>query len=472
MAERNQYVQPMDFEFDNKHGAVDPSSPFIANFRNGGSFASSQGDLGADWRLQAEIDQRKSNTQKRAFAQYESPQKADTPSLRPPGAGQTVLFSQAPDTNKRLPPKPRDPLWTTPRTSRVVDFSSGGETPDTENWKADSEATPDTPSMGMKKVTSVFSKMLGSGKKSSSKGKELVSKGSPSSGRGEIAKPYSQKVASRVIKKREKEQAKRRKLLRDVADSETEADTEVEGSTRRQPASTGFDIGGFFHYLESHPNLPNVLSFYAQLALNIFLVFGIMYLLYSFWSTIRSDVDKKSQEAMAEVLAEIAVCAKHWKDNQCDRGSVLPALEAVCREWEKCMNKDHKSIGRARVSAHTFAEIFNSFIEPISWKAMVRTSQRPLRGAGSLTISSGIHPRHCHPNLRRHQRRLQLVPTKCCAQSLSEYATRTTNATKTSELGDEPSVRLHAVWLVYLAATPAVGPASWTGASAQSRQPE
>jgi hypothetical protein len=213
----------------------------------------------------------------------------------------------------------------------------------------------------------------GSGRKNSSEGKELVTKGSPTAGRGEITKPYSQKVAMKVQKKREKEQLKRRKLIREAVDSETEVDTEVDmpNARKQQPASQGWDIGGFFHYIESHPNLPHVLSFYAQLALNMFLVFGIMYLIYSFWSTIRSDVDKKSQEAMSEVLAEIAVCAKHWKDNQCDRGSVLPALESVCREWEKCMNKDHKSIGRARVSAHTFAEIFNSFIEPISWKAMV-----------------------------------------------------------------------------------------------------
>ncbi|KIV99779.1 uncharacterized protein PV09_08585 [Verruconis gallopava] len=375
MAERNHYAQPMDFEYENKRGAVDPSSPFISSLQHSSSFSASQGDLGPTWRLQSEIDQRKTNSQKRPFAQYESPlKKTETPALRPPGAGQSVLFSQPQlDTNKKLPPKPSDAatLWTTPRkSSQLVDFSSGGETPDTENWKADSEATPETtPSMGLSKG---FAKLFGSGsKKNGSKAKELisVSKGSPTAGKGEI-KPYSQRLVGRVQKKREKEASKRRRLLREAVDSETEADTDVEQKKAKPAAKQGFDVGGFFHYLESHPHLPHVLSFYAQLALNVFLIFGIMYILYSFWSTIRSDVDKKAQEAMAEVLAEIAVCAKHWKDNQCERGTVLPALEAVCREWEKCMNKDHRSIGRARVSAHTFAEIFNSFIEPISWKAM------------------------------------------------------------------------------------------------------
>jgi Di-sulfide bridge nucleocytoplasmic transport domain len=35
------------------------------------------------------------------------------------------------------------------------------------------------------------------------------------------------------------------------------------------------------------------------------------------------------------------------------------------------MNRDPTVVGRARVSAETFAEIVNSFIEPISYKTMV-----------------------------------------------------------------------------------------------------
>lgn len=96
-----------------------------------------------------------------------------------------------------------------------------------------------------------------------------------------------------------------------------------------------------------------------------------MYLIYTFWSTIRSDVDKKSEEAAADILAEMAICAKDYRENRCDSERLAPALESVCNSWERCMKRDPKSVGRARVSAHTFAEIFNSFIEPISIKAMV-----------------------------------------------------------------------------------------------------
>jgi len=37
------------------------------------------------------------------------------------------------------------------------------------------------------------------------------------------------------------------------------------------------------------------------------------------------------------------------------------------------MNRDPNAIKRASLSAHTFAEIFNSFVEPISLKTMVFT---------------------------------------------------------------------------------------------------
>jgi len=127
----------------------------------------------------------------------------------------------------------------------------------------------------------------------------------------------------------------------------------------------------FFEFLSAHPTLPHILSWYAQLALNIFLFTGVMWILWSFWATIRSDVDKRSSEAIAELLAEMAACAQQYTDNRCARDTRVPAMETVCNNWEKCMNRDPRSVGRAKVSAHTFAEIFNSFLEPISYKAMV-----------------------------------------------------------------------------------------------------
>ena len=104
-----------------------------------------------------------------------------------------------------------------------------------------------------------------------------------------------------------------------------------------------------------------------------------MYVLYCIYSTIRNDIDERAMMESSEILAEMAVCAREFKENRCERDSRVPAMETVCNNWEKCMQRDPLKVGRSRLSAGMFAEIFNSFIEPISMKAMVRlTNNRPL----------------------------------------------------------------------------------------------
>lgn len=82
-------------------------------------------------------------------------------------------------------------------------------------------------------------------------------------------------------------------------------------------------------------------------------------------------MDLRSREVATETLAEMAVCAREYKENRCDRSSRVPAMETVCENWEKCMKQDPTKVGRAKVSAYTFAEILNNFVEPISIKTMV-----------------------------------------------------------------------------------------------------
>lgn len=86
------------------------------------------------------------------------------------------------------------------------------------------------------------------------------------------------------------------------------------------------------------------------------------------------------------------MCSKEYLENRCAPNTRVPAMEKACVAWEKCMNRDPTVVGRARVSAETFAEIINSFIEPISYKTMVRHSPMVslilgILSTGSLRIS-------------------------------------------------------------------------------------
>ena len=57
------------------------------------------------------------------------------------------------------------------------------------------------------------------------------------------------------------------------------------------------------------------------------------------------------------------------------------------------MNRDPTIVGRAKVGAEMIAEVVNGFVEPISWKTLVRVVTvaflMPL--ALNIIVSSGVH---------------------------------------------------------------------------------
>lgn len=70
------------------------------------------------------------------------------------------------------------------------------------------------------------------------------------------------------------------------------------------------------------------------------------------------------------------------------------------------MNRDPAKVGRAKVSAHTMAIIINSFIDPISWKAIVRDTDLVL-AKPLLTISADVLPGN---HLDRYCRQQLVIP--------------------------------------------------------------
>lgn len=78
-----------------------------------------------------------------------------------------------------------------------------------------------------------------------------------------------------------------------------------------------------------------------------------------------------SLTVVSEIVQEIAMCALQYKSNLCESNPV-PAMVQQCAKWEACMNRDPAVVGRAKVSAELIAEVVNSFVEPISWKTLVR----------------------------------------------------------------------------------------------------
>jgi hypothetical protein len=215
----------------------------------------------------------------------------------------------------------------------------------------------------------------------------------PSSGRGEIQKTnHSNALVAKVHKRRRRDQNLGRQLVRaQWPSADTSDDDGAEPPTKGRkynPRTSLQQMGymtGLFTFIESFPHAPSLLAKYLQLFLNSTIILACLYAIYCFWTTIQADVNRAGEEAAAETLAEMAACAKSYVDNRCAGDSRLPALETVCSNWELCMNRDPSSVKRASLSAHTFAEILNSFVEPISLKTMVRPMFRFFWNISSLS---------------------------------------------------------------------------------------
>lgn len=346
---------PMDFQYTDGCGPVSADSPFAqvgaGNTQFKDSFAGQK---------------REPNTARGEDASQE--QRTDEKSH----IGSAAVLDSP--TKYATLPAMRNLSFTIPQTPLKTidtDFSSGPEQSSPAN--ADSEATPDPP------ARSGLSKNKGSiipfvGNKSEKKAP------SHTSGRGQIARIRYDN--GRVEKKRKRNDDKdvRSASRRASEDSDFEERPNSSEGPRQKPLPAGppGTISSILSFIDAHPNLPGTLSYYIQFFLNCFFAFCLIYVLYVVYSTISSDIDEKVMMESSEILAEMAVCARDYSENRCERESRVPAMEIVCNNWERCMQRDPYKVGRSRLSAGMFAEIFNSFIEPISLKAIVSSNLPPL----------------------------------------------------------------------------------------------
>lgn len=373
----------MDYEYDNKHGPVDPQSPFLTSTparRSGALNPTAPNPFLA---------------QAHATPQFHRgpPQShLDSPSKRG--------FAATPSASKPFPSIPPhvSSAWT-PRTPAAdYDFSSGGETPTTPAHDSDA-ATPDTHMAGKMKLLMDSP----SPKKSSRRQsifRALKSFGSPSPAKESresresrearetrdmkelekhvARKHYTDKLENRVAKRRSI-RSDRSKKKRSVGldnnddDDDVESDAEVaqahNPSTPPQPYTAS--IAGFFHWLEAHPALPAVLSYYLQFLVNTILTLAFVYALYLVWTAISSDITVESTKHQSELMVEIAACVKNYRENRCEPDTRVPAMEMACGNWETCMGRDPQRLARASVGVRAFAKIVNGFFDEFSYKAMV-----------------------------------------------------------------------------------------------------
>lgn len=302
----------------------------------------------------------------------DSPKKSNQQPRHDPEA-QEYRMPSTPSTKPTLQ-QFRNPSFTTPRMSIDTGFSSGPDQSSPAN--ADAEDTPDPPERSnLLKNKSAMVEFIAPKSDNRGPSQGLFGK----SGRGEISRrPYNEAVVRRVEKRRRRDVDKDVRLAprHSSHDSDYEEHPSSSEDSRQRPPkaqSMGL-IPSILTFIDAHPGLPNTLSFYVQFLLNCFFAFCMMYVLYGVYSTIKNDIDERAMMESSEIFAEMTACTHEYKENRCDRATRVPAMEVVCNNWEKCMQRDPLKVGRSRLSAVMFAQIFNGFIEPISLKAIVRNA--------------------------------------------------------------------------------------------------
>lgn len=284
-------------------------------------------------------------------------------------------------------PQFRNPSFTTPRKTFDTDFSSGPE--NQSSPLADNEDTPEPPSRsGMPNTNGAMVQFGGIRSESKPYAMGIFGKHTTPAtlARSDVAlrKSHTDAIARRAHKRRRRDLDRDVRLVRRRPSDESDYEEESEGRNSGGPsqlAPAPQEIGlipSVLTFMEAHPNLPDVLSRYAQFLLNLFFVSLLIVIMYCSWATIRSDVDEASREVAAETMAEMVLCTREFKANKCDSVDRVPAMESMCNSWEKCMNRDPTMVGRARVSAQTFAEIITSFADRISYKTMVSLALHPV----------------------------------------------------------------------------------------------
>ena len=110
---------------------------------------------------------------------------------------------------------------------------------------------------------------------------------------------------------------------------------------------------------------------YAQVVFNLSILVVFLYLLLNIVLTIQHDVSQKVREYELDYLGEISSCEARYTSNRCGSDMQAPALSEACEAWRRCASRDPTVVGRARVTAETFAEILNGFVDVVSWKTML-----------------------------------------------------------------------------------------------------
>ena len=259
------------------------------------------------------------------------------------------------------------------RDTPTQDFSSGPENQSSPD-NADNEDTPE-PSITSSKPKINNNVTVFRGHKTPSRRSSFFDSltfGRFSPGRSALRKRHDRDALSRRVHKRKRrEDDTDYRIERRRSSDDSSSDTRSGSDSAAKPIPHEHFIITLLHTVMKYPGLPLQLLKYGQLLFNIFILFLVAWIIWSFYHDIKGDLNKMVDQKARAILSKVAQCSAEFHKNQCGMENRVPALIPLCENWARCMDTAPDTIARAKIGAKIFGEIYSSLIDPISTKALV-----------------------------------------------------------------------------------------------------
>ncbi|KAK8103278.1 hypothetical protein PG984_016424 [Apiospora sp. TS-2023a] len=388
--ERRTYESPMDWEYQTQ-GPMDPNSPFARSIQKAQKTSRCMGASPSTSPLpQPPLSNEVKNTDTAFGAARPSALAANsTPNLNMFPRSQTSSSNPQPASSNRndapssstpssssahpvfqrtsTAPPFRNPAFTTPRKPFDMDpLSEVEDSPAATDPDASELYDPDTPednyrSLRHMSLTPARPKSL----------LQAATRRSP--GKGEIPNSRTTMFSTRdKIRKR-----KRRHDDKDISGYRLPYKYSNEWEESEDPDSDDStyepnERPRYRNHAKGQKGCPHVLGYWLTFAFNAAILGFVAWIVYNIISAFRIEMGIVSLDAKSDILDTISKCQQKYIDNRCHpREQRLPALSAMCDEWEVCMNQNPDTDFKVRHGAKNLVEIANTIFESMHWKTMV-----------------------------------------------------------------------------------------------------
>ncbi|KAF9973135.1 hypothetical protein BGZ73_003649 [Actinomortierella ambigua] len=121
---------------------------------------------------------------------------------------------------------------------------------------------------------------------------------------------------------------------------------------------------------QENVDLPFILSAYAQLLLNMILVACLFAIGYNAYATIQEEVSTELSKAELQRGKKYDECRRAY-DTTCRGETLLEGTMMYCKGLQQCIEENTHIVGKAVLSARTYATIANAFVHTLTWKTMM-----------------------------------------------------------------------------------------------------